>query len=160
MKTLRLRDFDYAIENQTYFVTVRFDNPNGDLFLSELFKALKQLISETDFSCDALVVMADHAHFIVHKSSVSSQSLGDLMRRLKSKSVYLLKNRKLSVQSFWKRGYYERVIRDEHDWKTRMEYLIANPFRASITGDPYRYPYLFIKGFKDGATQGRPLRME
>ncbi len=158
MKTLRLRDFDYRLENQAYFITTRFDNPDGELFLAELFKALIELVGETHFQCEALVVMPDHVHLIVFKTSPSSESLGDMMRCLKSKSVYLLKSCRMVERSFWKAGYYEHAIRDDRDLKTKMEYLIANPVRAGIVIDPFEYPRLFVNEIKNGATQGRPLR--
>jgi putative transposase len=157
MKSTRLKRFDYSRQNQAYFFTLRFINPMSNGVLRALYKNLLKLFDESGFACDALVVMPDHVHLVTHKNVESRERLGDLVRVLKSKSLYLLKKVHLVDRTFWQRGYYEHVIRNEEDWQEKVNYTINNPIKAGLATLPWDYPYLFVGGLINGVEQGHPL---
>ena len=159
MKTLGLQQFDYGIQCQAYFLTLRFEHALSDNVIALLFDQLLRLFDESCFECDVLVIMPDHLHFIAHKKdSQSRERLYDLVRLLKSKSLYLLKKANVVVRTFWQHGYYEHVIRNERDWTEKARYVLDNPIKAGLVASHQDYPYLFVKGVNNGAAQGRPLR--
>ncbi len=123
-----------------------------------LYETLLELFNESDFVCDALVVLPDHLHLLTHKEGDSKEKLSDLVCMLKSKSLYLLKRQKITPYSFWQRGYYEHVIRNEKDWLEKMQYVTNNPVKTGLVPLAEAYPYLFVNGMFYGATRGRPLR--
>ena len=130
------------------------------LVIGPLFEILFGLFDETSFECKALVIMPDHVHLLTVKNDDSEQTLGDLVCILKSKSLHVLKKRGFIASSFWQKGYYEHVIRNERDYIEKAKYLIGNPIQAGLACTDEDYRYLYISLDKDGATQGRPLRGE
>ncbi len=123
-----------------------------------LYETLLRLFDKSGFAYDVLVVMPDHVHLVTHKETESAERLSDLVCKLKSKSLYLLKSADVVHRTFWQRGYHEHVIRNENDWVEKVQYVINNPVKASLVASPGLYPYLFVEGMFNGATQGRPLR--
>ena len=41
----------------------------------------------------------------------------------------------------WQRRFYDHVVRDEEDWRTRMTYLHDNPVRAGLVTTPTDYAW-------------------
>jgi len=116
------------------------------------------VFDESDYICDALVVMPDHLHIVTTKATENSSRLSDLMCMLKSKTLYFLKKEDIMVGTFWQRGYYDHIIRNEADWIEKIHYIIGNPIRAGLTVDSESYQHLYCRFIDFGATQGRPLR--
>jgi REP element-mobilizing transposase RayT len=158
MKSIRLREFDYSGQNQAFFLTLRFVHSLNSEFIKTLFEILPKLFDESSYACDILVIMPDHLHLIAHKETESAESLGDLVCRLKSKSLYLLKKGKIVSSSFWQRGYYEHVIRNERDFQEKTKYVMNNPVNAGLVDSWEEYIFLSMNNKTHGATQGRPLR--
>ena len=158
MKSTRLKQFDYSGQNQAYFLTLKFAESVKHEVAGPLYETLLTLFVESGFACDVLVVMPDHVHLVTHKVAESSERLSDLVRKLKSKSLYLLKSADVVHRTFWQRGYHEHVIRNENDWVEKVQYVINNSVKASLVASPGLYPYLFVEGMFNGAAQGRPLR--
>jgi len=158
VKYTRLRQFDYAGENRAYFVTLNFEQSMNSDSAGHLYETLLELFDESDFVCDALVMLPDHLHLLTHKEGDSKEKLSDLICVLKSKSFYLLKKQKVVSCSFWRQGYYKHVIRNEKDWLEKAQYVTNNPVKAGLAPSAEAYPYLFVNGMFYGATQGRPLR--
>jgi putative transposase len=36
----------------------------------------------------------------------------------------------------WQTRFYDHVVRDEEDWRTRLNYMHDNPVRAGLVGSP------------------------
>jgi len=158
MKSTRLKQFDYSGQSQAYFLTLRFVHSMSGEVVKALYETLLRLFDKSGFAYDVLVVMPDHVHLVTHKETESAERLSDLVCLLKSKSLYLLKKEGHVQRTFWQRGYYEHVIRNEKDWLEKVQYMIYNPVEAGLAPSAEAYPYLFVNVMLDGATQGRPLR--
>ncbi|MDH3892573.1 MAG: transposase [candidate division Zixibacteria bacterium] len=160
MKSVRLSGFDYRAANQAYFVTAKFKLPLQETVCSKLFEALLQLIGDSEYTCDALVVMPDHIHVLVRAGDSDRTALSDLVCILKSKSVYLLKQENLITESFWQRGYHEHVIRGPVDLKEKLTYIVNNPIRASLVEVEETYRYLYVAALEKGRRKAAPYAME
>jgi REP element-mobilizing transposase RayT len=42
----------------------------------------------------------------------------------------------------WQRYGYERVVRDDDELALTVGYIVGNPVRAGLVGDPSGYPFL------------------
>ena len=157
-KNSRLQGLDYAEEGRAWFVTCRFSFQLSSEVLAELHSTMLTVFGETSFTCDALVVMPDHCHFVTQKTTLNSESLGDLLCRLKSKTWFVLKELRLVTGSFWQKNYYEHGIRNDRDWYEKIKYIQENPVRACLVTDTEAYPHLYVRHLASGSTQGRPLR--
>jgi len=149
----KLKDFDYSVENFSYFITMNFKYKLNDRIISSLYESLLNIFIETDFICEAIIVMPDHLHFVTKKEVESYFTLSDLICKLKSKSVYLLKQKKLIPESFWNKKYFDHVIRNEKDWLEKIRYIINNPIKAKIVNSGDRYPYLYYNFEEPGDTR-------
>jgi REP element-mobilizing transposase RayT len=85
---------------------------------------------------DAFVVMPNHVHGIlmfedppagIAASVHQRPRLFDVIRVFKSTSARAANSRAGTQGSLWQRGYYERVIRDEEEWKRVRVYVERNP---------------------------------
>ncbi|WP_397452374.1 REP-associated tyrosine transposase [Pseudomonas sp. NA-150] len=85
----------------------------------------------------AWVVMPDHFHWTIE---LRSQSLSQLMCRVKSRSSRAIKQRTSYEGIIWQRGYYDRALRHEEDLKAAARYIVANPLRAGLVARIGDYP--------------------
>jgi REP element-mobilizing transposase RayT len=160
MKSIRLSEFDYSAPNMGYFVTLRQKVGLSKAVSGELFAMLLQVVSNSPYVCDALVVMPDHVHTLVHADAAGGHALSELVCTLKSKSVYLLKQKRLIQSSFWQRGYHEHVLRGAEDFEEKLNYIVNNPFRAGLVEVDEAYRHLYVAALEQGRHKAAPYAME
>ena len=88
---------------------------------------------------DTFIVMPNHVHGILTLSetaqSHNSLSLPDVVHRWKSWTTALYRHGVHNQDwppfpaRLWQRNYYERIVRDEKEWRTVQEYILTNPTR-------------------------------
>jgi REP element-mobilizing transposase RayT len=66
-------------------------------------------------------------------------SLPTIMRTFKA-AVTRRIGRELNETSIWRRNYYEHIIRDDRDWQSIHDYILANP--ANWSDDEENQPWL------------------
>ena len=122
---------------QSHFVTFScfrrqalFSSPHPfDLFvqcLEEMRRRLKMRIY-------GYVVMPEHVHLLV--SEPESSTLAEAMHYLKLSFVKRLRARE-SAGSFWQKRYYDRNLRDEHEFQVKLRYMHRNPVRRRLVKEP------------------------
>ncbi len=149
-KQIRLPDFDYSSPG-AYFVTictkdrrcmlsdisVGADALGGPcLTLTETGQIVERYILSTGniagLSVDQYVIMPNHVHLLLRIGKTDAASEGGPPRASAptlSDAVGALKrlvNREAG-RNIWQRGYYEHVIRNEHDYREIWEYIENNP---------------------------------
>ena len=50
----------------------------------------------------------------------------------------------------WQRRFYDHVVRDETDVRTKLVYLHNNPVRAGLVEDPVEYPWSSCRFWETG----------
>ena len=79
------------------------------------------------------VIMPNHVHMLLHISAddatkgpmwVSAPTHAAIPTRIRSWKILVSKE---LGQSIWQRSYYDHVVRDEHDYLTRVQYIHENP---------------------------------
>ncbi len=127
-RNVRLKHYDYSADGH-YFVTIcahqgkpMIDKHKGivEIVLRELPERLAGV------SIDYYVVMPSHVHviFVLQEAKVP---LCEVVRTFKS-----LVTKRTAVETFWQRGYYEHVIRNERALLKIREYIQSNPLAEKI----------------------------
>ena len=151
----RLKEFDYS-SNGAYFVTVCTDNRRSILSriavgrddpgappcirLTNIGAVVEKYILSIpnhyhSITVDKYVIMPNHIHLLLVISTDSgapessrptvSQVIGAL-KRLTNKEI---------EEKLWQSSFHDHVIRDDHDYLTRWQYIDDNP--AKWTEDEY-----------------------
>ena len=142
-KRQRLPAFDYARAG-AYFVTVcllprlpLFGAVNGDAVALTPFGEivatdLRNLPNrKPGAAVDLFVVMPDHAHaiFVLDGTIALSTVVGGL----KAGTAAAINRRRATPGArLWQRGFFDHVIRDEHDFDRVREYIATNPTRWTM----------------------------
>jgi REP element-mobilizing transposase RayT len=145
-KRLRLEGFDYS-RAEAYFVTICTrehrslfgEVANGEMRLNDAGNCVWRCWEEIprhfpNVATDAFVVMPNHVHGILvfdEPRAGHARPLHVVIAGFKAAV-----SRHLG-QSIWQRGYYEHVIRNQHDWSDCAAYIDANP--AQWATSPYDY---------------------
>jgi len=85
----------------------------------------------------AYCVMPDHVHLLVRIAEGGpslSRWIGDFKRWV-SRAV----RKQLELELTWQPGFFERVIRDTEDLVEAARYVVGNPVRAGLAGNPQDY---------------------
>ena len=126
-----MREYDYSSDG-AYFVTICTDQKKHSLarivdrgptekpeiILTSIGEIIESYI-KTIPGIDKYVIMPNHVHLILIKDN--GKPLASDIRSFKG-----LSSKKAGVQ-IWQNSYYEHVIRDEEDYKTKWKYIDDNP---------------------------------
>ena len=144
-KQNRLADFDYS-QPGAYFITVCTQNRKyllstivgADDHIGPRVRLTKTGEIVQKYLCQipgigAYVIMPNHVHMILHisatdilngpmwSSAPTNAKIPSLVRTWKT-----LVSKELG-ESIWQRSYYDHIIRDEHDYSVKMQYIAENP---------------------------------
>lgn len=145
-KPLRLKEYDYS-QSGAYFVTICtkdrapvFGHLVGGglraaphVALTSIGIAVEQAILtipeiNPGVECEIYCIMPDHVHLmVVLTGRHRGRPLPEVIKRFKSYTDHLY--REMSGIPLWQRGYYEHVIRNQHDFDVAAEYIQTNPAR-------------------------------
>ena len=151
-RSIRLKDWDYRSPGY-YFVTIcthgrqnLFDNPEYQALAADALTRIPQQKHARHVVVDVWVVMPNHVHVIIVFIDYPAQadmtmpseefqnalagSLGVVVGRYKTAVTRRLNNLRHSQGApVWQRGYYERIIRNEREWRATQKYIEENPVR-------------------------------
>ena len=146
-KPNRLKDYDYS-QNGAYFLTIctaakkcilSAIRPADNLLnrphicLTDIGKTVEaELLRLNDVYPDLQVanhvIMPNHVHLLIH---ISTDDPAVSARVCVSRAVNQFKGAvtKRVGKPIWQKGYHDHVIRDDHDYKLRWDYIDDNPRR-------------------------------
>jgi putative transposase len=96
----------------------------------------------------AAVVMPDHVHALVQplvKNEGATFDLAEILHSVKSFSSHKINQRRKKSGSIWQDERYDRIVRDENEFKEKWEYIRNNPVKNSLSSEPGNYPWLHEK---------------
>jgi putative transposase len=139
----RLRGFDYVGEHR-YFVTccvagrrsAFMDQASVDCVRTQILRTC----SDRDFVELASVFMPDHLHVLLGGTSASSAFL-PFMKLMRQRTAMFY--RRLTGESLWQQGYFDRVLRPDDDITAIAQYIMENPVRAGLIGKSEDYPFCY-----------------
>ena len=151
-RSIRLKGWDYRLPG-CYFVTICTYQRQclfGNLDFQEVAANALCRVPEQAYArhvvLDEWVVMPNHVHVIFVFMAYAAQadmsvatgdfrnalagSLGVVVGRYKAAVTTRINNlRGRKGAKVWQRGYYERIIRNEREWRATQRYIIDNPAR-------------------------------
>ncbi len=129
------------LDNYSYFLTIVTYQRNPILIdnielLRESFRYAK---GKFDFDIDAIVVLPDHFHMICtlddarqYPKIISSIKRYFSQRCPKGHYAHLFQSASRETAGYipvWQKRFYEHTIRDERDFRLRVEYIHYNPIK-------------------------------
>ncbi len=102
-----------------------------------------------DIRLHGYVVMPDHYHVLV--TLVTEPSLSELVRKIHSAFARRCRA-PIGLQGLlWQRRFYDHVIRDEDDWRTKLAYMHGNPVQRGLVDQASRYTWSSARFWLTGA---------
>jgi REP element-mobilizing transposase RayT len=127
-KNIRLRHYDYK-QDGYYFVTICCSEfrPNLERYKEVAEKILHHLPEKfSGLKIDYFTLMPTHLH-VIFVFDRCRATLGEVVRTYKA-----LVTKRVRVNNFWQRNYYEHVIRSENALSKIREYIQNNPDALNI----------------------------
>jgi AICAR transformylase/IMP cyclohydrolase PurH/REP element-mobilizing transposase RayT len=151
----------------TYFVTFRLQGghlgpPERDIALSAC-----RFWHGEKMTLHCAVVMPDHVHMLLTPHEIVPDqwvSLGELMHSIKRQSSREINKLRGVTGSLWLDETFDRVVRDEAEFREKWDYIEANPVTAGVaTNLPYPWFWRSNAGFMERihtGEQGEDLRLQ
>jgi putative transposase len=140
----------WELPGSAYFITI--STVSG----YELTDAVKDIVftaikfhDEKKYMLYACVVMPTHAHVILlplEESKGNYYSLAQIMHSIKSFTTNKVQKETPKQGKIWLDEGYDRIIRDDNDFFTKMNYIINNPQKAGLVKPPGNYEWLYYRG--------------
>jgi putative transposase len=106
--------------------------------VTHLASEILRTASRHHFAVLAYTFMPDHLHILV-EGTVEDADLRRFASLFRRRTT--LATKRTSPDGLWQSGYYERVLRRDEDVLEVTHYILANPVRAGIVGDPLAYAF-------------------
>jgi len=134
------------VPGAAYFFTANLADRRSDLLVREiatLRAAIRAVLRETPFHIDARVVLPDHLHCIWTLPENDSD-YSNRWRALKTNFTKTLRNQQppnTPPRPIWQNRFWEHTIRDDHDYRTHMDYIHFNPVKHGLAPHPAAWPH-------------------
>ncbi len=87
----------------------------------------------------AYSVMPDHLHLLL--APRDDVTLAASMKAIKNFSARRINQRLGNKGSLWQEGFYDRVIRDDEQLQTTVDYIHQNAVEAGLSQTPEEYAF-------------------
>jgi REP element-mobilizing transposase RayT len=103
------------------------------------------------FDLRIAVVMPDHVHMIftplVNQQAMEIYSLAEIMNAIKGTAAHRINKLLGRKGRVWQPESFDHVVRSSENLDAKIEYLLQNPVRLRLVGEPANYPWLWKKPF-------------
>ncbi|MCG6154834.1 transposase [Rubinisphaera sp. ICM_H10] len=89
-----------------------------------------------------VVIMPDHVHAILRP--LDGYSLSRILKGVKGTSARLINQHRGIQGTLWQDESWDRIVRDEAEFREKMLYLAHNPVKAGLVGCIDDYPYCYF----------------
>ena len=120
----------------SHFVTFSCYRRQPNFASAEIYDLFVQCLEEMrrrfSMCVYGYVVMPEHVHLLV--SEPDRDVLADAIHYLKLSFAKRLRSREGRVESrsFWQKRYYDRNVRDAHEFSVKLRYLHRNPVKRGL----------------------------
>lgn len=134
-KNIRIQGYDYKKAGY-YFITICTKDMkelfgsiiDNKMQLNEKGNIIKNIIesyneNSKNVKNEYYQIMPNHIHIIIHFIEDNNVSISTVVSNLKAKCT-----KELKMKNMWQRNYYERIIRNEKEYKNVIEYINNNPY--------------------------------
>ncbi len=133
----------WTTEGATYFVTMRLRTV--PLTRGEIQLVLEHILSGNGrfYDLDAVVVMPDHVHLLLLPKP--GYTLSGVMKGIKGTTARRLNQSRRRHGTVWQDESFDRIVRDEKEFKEKLGYMYLNPVKAGLTDDPDNYEGWYVR---------------
>jgi len=123
-------------------VTAYFDEALLTREIETLRASIRAVRRSNPFHIDAWVILPDHMHCIWTLPENDSD-YSNRWRALKTHFTKALINqpRPKTAHPIWQNRFWEHTIRNDHDYRTHMDYIHFNPVKHALAPHPAAWPY-------------------
>ncbi len=121
--------------------------------------AVKLSKEKYDYTLDAIVILPEHIHMILTPKTATDYP--KIITHIKRSFVYgltkedksIAKNKLIATKykrnhaGIWQERYYEHTIRDEKDFKIRLDYIHFNPVKHQLVDIAKEWKYSSFSKF-------------
>jgi len=144
--SLRLKNYDYS-QAGAYFVTICCKN-HQHIFTTrkirqEILEQLQDLEKRFGIILHCGVVSSNHIHILLESLDNLSIPLSQILGAFKSLVYHRMRKGgdkphpyASFSSSFWQRGFYDHIIRNEKDWNEKAKYIESHPVKEELLGLP------------------------
>jgi len=112
----------------------------ADIVLDQILKCHERSF----YRLHAFVIMPDHLHLLL--TPAADVTLEKAMQMIKGGSAFRIK-KELSYQlPIWHAGFHDRWMRDEGEYRARLEFIAQNPVVAKLVTQGREYPWSSASG--------------
>lgn len=90
-------------------------------------------LAEWNINVPHFTVMPNHWHGLIVPSADCTQSLAEIMKRLKGRTAKQLRRLAGGSGPVWQREWFDRWMRDEAEWEKSVAYIRNNPVKAGLS---------------------------
>ena len=90
--------------------------------------------------------MSSHVHALVQpliQSKGGTFDLAEILHSVKSFSAHQINRQRERHGSIWQDERFDRIVRDEMEFKEKWEYIRNNPVKNGLCQSPEKYPWLY-----------------
>ena len=140
-----LRKGRFSVPDGVYFITTNVSDRKPLLreagAAAVVVDSLRHLEKTGELTLYSYVVMPDHLHLLFGLQN--TVGLPAVMRKFKGYTGKILSN-KLSIASFWQKGYYDHLVRNKKDLQDCIKYMADNPVKCELVGQISDYPWFYL----------------
>jgi len=87
----------------------------------------------------AWCVMSNHVHLLI--KPLDENTLSEIIKSIKNFSAKEANKALGRTGTFWKKEYYDHIIRDEEDFSNQLDYIKNNPIKIGIEDHSFLYTH-------------------
>jgi REP element-mobilizing transposase RayT len=134
----------WQLGGSTYFVTFR--SVRGALPAVALIQTRERILEDHGRRFDLAfgVLMPDHAHLMLRPREREPGRWWDLasvMQGVKGGSARRINQVLGTTGAVWQKESFDRIVRDESEFREKWRYMYENPLRSGLVDDPDRYEF-------------------
>ena len=106
----------------------------------------------TRWRLHAAIAMPDHMHLLLTPAEVQSGRwipLSQIMQGIKGTTSHRINKRRGRAGPLWQDESYDRIIRDEEEFNSKLKYICGNAVKADLVDDEPSYPFFWCEGSND-----------
>jgi len=136
-------------DNTCYFVTTNikeregiFSNPDH---VDVLLSCLKFYREAKKMKLFGYCIMPDHFHALI--LPLGKNNISSVMRDIKCYTSHDLGEKYGLEGTLWQRSFYDRMIRDDDEFRVKLNYIHMNPVKAGLVDDAEDYRYSSYRNY-------------
>ena len=139
----------FILPNYCYFVTTVVKD-RKKLLLNEnicalILEDLEFYRKKHQFLLHAYVIMPDYLHLLL--SLRGNGNISKIMHDFKSHTAQQINRTLRRKGALWQEGFYDHVIRDEGDFKKRIDYIHKNPSTSGLVKEIADYRFSSFRNY-------------